>query len=213
MTTCGTRACGLRRRHMRTTSAQSSGRIISSCSMPDHCAIGVSTNPGQIAIARTPSRVELRVERARERDHRRFRRAVRREAGRRQRPGDRREVDDPAARLAQQRDRRLRDEEEAAQVDAELQVELLRGQILDEAADADPGGVDENVEAAEALSMLGDGARAIVRIADVRGDGERAELGRCRLDLLRACAMRASARSPRRAACARSRARCPTSRR
>ena len=40
---------------MRTTSAQSSGRIISFGFDPDHCAIGVSTNPGQIAIARTPS--------------------------------------------------------------------------------------------------------------------------------------------------------------
>ena len=40
---------------MRTTSAQSSGRIISAGSIPDHCAIGVSTKPGQSAIARTPS--------------------------------------------------------------------------------------------------------------------------------------------------------------
>jgi len=40
---------------MRTTSAQSSGWIISPPSSPDHCAIGVSTKPGQSAIARTPS--------------------------------------------------------------------------------------------------------------------------------------------------------------
>ena len=40
---------------MRTISAQSSGWIISSGSRPDHSAIGVSTKPGQIAIARTPS--------------------------------------------------------------------------------------------------------------------------------------------------------------
>ena len=40
---------------MRTISAQSSGWIISSGAIPDHSAIGVSTKPGQIAIARTPS--------------------------------------------------------------------------------------------------------------------------------------------------------------
>ena len=40
---------------MRTISAQSSGWIISSGASPDHSAIAVSTKPGQIAIARTPS--------------------------------------------------------------------------------------------------------------------------------------------------------------
>ena len=40
---------------MRTISAQSSGWIISSPFRPAHSAIGVSTNPGQIATARTPS--------------------------------------------------------------------------------------------------------------------------------------------------------------
>ena len=40
---------------MRTTSAQSSGWIISSEAIPVHAAIGVSTKPGQIAVARTPS--------------------------------------------------------------------------------------------------------------------------------------------------------------
>lgn len=49
------RAYGESRRQRRTTSAQSSGRIISSAGTPDHCAIGVSTKSGQIAIARTPS--------------------------------------------------------------------------------------------------------------------------------------------------------------
>ena len=40
---------------MRTTSEQSSGWIISSLDMPVNVVIGVSTKPGQIAIARTPS--------------------------------------------------------------------------------------------------------------------------------------------------------------
>ena len=55
ITTCGMRARGLSRRHMRTISAQSSGWIISSLDIPVNVAIGVSTKPGQIAIARTPS--------------------------------------------------------------------------------------------------------------------------------------------------------------
>src|SRR5207302_6947307 len=55
MTTCGTRARGDRRSSMRTTSAQSSGWIISLPARPDHCPIGVSTNPGQIPTARAPS--------------------------------------------------------------------------------------------------------------------------------------------------------------
>ena len=40
---------------MRTISAQSSGWIISSPASRTTAAIGVSTKPGQIAIARTPS--------------------------------------------------------------------------------------------------------------------------------------------------------------
>ena len=46
---------------MRTTSAQSSGWIISSLFNPDHSAIGVATKPGQIATARTPSHGSLRL--------------------------------------------------------------------------------------------------------------------------------------------------------
>jgi hypothetical protein len=49
MTTCGTRARGLSRNSIRTTSAQSSGRIISSLERPEYSAIGVSTKPGQSA--------------------------------------------------------------------------------------------------------------------------------------------------------------------
>jgi hypothetical protein len=40
---------------MRTTSAQSSGRIISSADMPVNSVIGVPTKAGQIAVQRTPS--------------------------------------------------------------------------------------------------------------------------------------------------------------
>src|SRR5581483_8967896 len=125
--------------------------------------------------------VELLVERARERDHRGLRRAVGGEPRRGQRAGNRREVDDPAARLAEERDRGLRDEKEAAQIDADLQVEVLPGQILDGAGDSDAGRVHEHVEPAVSLEVLGDGACAL---AGVGRDRRRAELGGRRLDLL-----------------------------
>ena len=121
--------------------------------------------------------VELLVQRAGERDHGGLRRAVGGEAGRRQRAGDRGEVDDPAARLAQQRDRGLRDEEESAQVDADLEVEVLGREVLDVAGDADPGRVDEDVEPAEPLAVRRDEPRAVLFARDVGGDRLRAELG------------------------------------
>ena len=55
MTSTGMRAVGPRRSSSRTTSAQSSGWIISSPGMPLHWAMSVSTKPGQRADARTPS--------------------------------------------------------------------------------------------------------------------------------------------------------------
>ncbi len=198
---------------MRTTSAQSSGWIISSAASPDHCAIAVSTKPGQIAIARTPSRVELGVLRARQRDHRRLRRAVHGEARCRRRACDRREVDDPASAPFEKRDRLAADEQQPAQIDAELQVDVLRLQRLDRAGDPDSGRVDEHVEAAVALRVLRDDPDAVVLLAHVGGHGVRARALPPPLRSSPAFARRASGRSPPRPACARSRARCPTSRR
>ena len=62
---------------------------------------------------------------------------------------------------------------------------MLGGQSLDRAADSDPGRVDEHVEPAEALAMLGDDSRAIVRVSDVGGDRDGAELLCSRLHALR----------------------------
>ena len=87
-------------------------------------------------------------------------------------------------RLAQQRDRRLRHEEEPAQVHTELQVEMLDGQVLDAPADADPGRVDEQSSRPKRSRCFGDEPRAIVRVTDVGRDGDRAELRGCGLDLL-----------------------------
>ena len=106
-------------------------------------------------------RVELVVERTGESDHRGLRGAVGRQPRCRERAGDRGEVDDPASRLPQERDRGLRDEEEPAQVDGELEIVVLRRQVLDPPADPDPGRVDEHVEAPEPVAVLGDDTRRI----------------------------------------------------
>src|SRR6478752_1701713 len=61
---------------------------------------------------------------------------------------------------------------------------MLRLQRLNRAGDADPRRVDEHVEAAEALAVLGDDADAVFFLAHVGRDGVGAELrGGC-LDLL-----------------------------
>ena len=51
-------------------------------------------------------------------------------------------------------DRRLRDQNEAAEVDRELPVDVLQLGILDPARDADPGRVDEQVETPGSLDVL-----------------------------------------------------------
>ena len=61
---------------------------------------------------------------------------------------------------------------------------MLRLQRLDRAGDPDPRRVDEHVQAAEALAMLGDDADAVLLLAHVGRDRVRAELGGGRLDLL-----------------------------
>src|SRR5207247_10983226 len=82
--------------------------------------------------------LELDVQRPRETEDGSLRRAVRAEPGCRAGAGDRLEVDDPAAGLAQERDALARDHEQPAQVDADLQVEVLCLVMRDLAADPDP---------------------------------------------------------------------------
>ena len=53
---------------------------------------------------------------------------------------------------------------------------MLRRQVLDGAGDADARRVDEHVEPAESLPMLGDEPRALLGVADVGRDRDRAEL-------------------------------------
>ena len=82
--------------------------------------------------------------------------------------------------FAEMRNRGPRDEDEAADVHVELEVDVLRAQRLDVAADADAGRVDEDVEAAVPLDVLRHEPLAVLLLGDVRSDGECAELlGRC----------------------------------
>jgi hypothetical protein len=130
-----------------------------------------------------PVRVELGIHRPGQRDHRGLRRAVNREGRRRQGAGDRGQVHDPATRLFEQRNRLARDQQEATQVDPQLQVDVLGLKALGGARDADAGGVHEHVQPAEALAVLADDANRVSLVTDVRRHRVRAELGRGGLDL------------------------------
>src|SRR5439155_17521490 len=90
-------------------------------------------------------------------------------------PGDGAQVDDrPAARAPQRRDRVLRAEKDALQIRLEDRFpRLLRAAVdrtVAEAAAADPGTVEDDVEASEPLERCGDGPLHLVRpshVADV----------------------------------------------
>ena len=107
----------------------------------------------------------LAVQRVRPRDERRLRRAVDGEPRCRDRPGDRRERDDLSAGRAQMRQRLARDHERRAEVDVELEVDLLRVLLGERPADADAGGVHEDVHPAVALGVGRDDADALVGVA------------------------------------------------
>jgi selenide, water dikinase len=78
------------------------------------------------------------------------------------------------------RNRVPRDEDEAANVHVELEVDVLRAQRLDVAADADARRVDEDVEPAVPPDVLRHEPFAIPFLGDVRSDGECTEpLCRC----------------------------------
>ena len=68
---------------------------------------------------------------------------------------------------------------------------MLDGQRLDVAADADAGRVDEHVEPAVALHVLGHKPGAILLVRDVGRDGERIESHGRLLHTLAACVTRA----------------------
>jgi hypothetical protein len=72
------------------------------------------------------------------------------------------------------RNRRPRDEHEAADVHVELKVDVLRAQRLDVAADADARRVDEHVEPVVPLHVLCHEPFTVVLLGDVCRDGERA---------------------------------------
>ena len=124
------------------------------------------------------------VEGAREVDHCRLGRAVDGQVRGRARPRDRREVHDQAVALAQHRQCRGSHQERSAQVDVQLQVDVLRRELVDGTGDPHAGGVHEHVEPAVLGAMLLDQATAVICVRNVGRDGMGAErLGR-RLDLL-----------------------------
>ena len=213
-TTTGTRAAGERRSSARTISAQSSGVIISSAG---NARPGRHRRVDEAGAERgRPHAVVglLARERARERDQRRLGGAVGGEARRRHRAGDRGEVDDEALRAPQLRQRRPGDEEGAAEVDRLLEIPGLRRRVADRAGDPDAGRVDEHVEAAVALEVLGDEPeRSRPRSTTSACDDRGVQALAARLRAGRASGRRASARSPPPPASARSRGRSRTSHR
>ena len=88
-----------------------------------------------------------------------------------------------AARRLEQRDRLAGDEDETAKIDAELEVDVLRLEILDPAPDTDARRVHEYVEPPVALGVRCDESHAVVFLAHVGGDAVGPELCRGRLDV------------------------------
>jgi hypothetical protein len=111
-----------------------------------------------------------------------------REARRRHRARDRRDVDDQSVGLAEQGQRSARYEHEAAKIDVQLQVDVFRLELVDRPRDADPGGVHEDVEPFVAPAMLVDDSAAVALVGDVRLDRQCVELARGGHDLFaRSC--------------------------
>ena len=131
-----------------------------------------------------PVRVERRVQRVRERDHRRFRRRVDRKERHRLRAGDRGQVDDETVRSPQVRQSGPGDENQPAEVHVELQVDPLHVLLVDFAGHPNPGRVDQDVEAVVNLDVCGHGALAVVWVPDVRDDLLGRQLRRRRFELV-----------------------------
>src|SRR6478735_3935138 len=104
--------------------------------------------------------------------------------GRRDRPGDRGEVDHVATGLAKRGECLPRDEERASQVDGLLEVELLGRRVADLSCDAHACRVDEDVEAAVRLEVGRDEARAFLVVPHVDGYRLRLERTCCLLEAL-----------------------------
>ena len=76
---------------------------------------------------------------------------------------------------SKQRQRLARDHEGGAQVDVELDVDLLRLLLRERPADSDAGAVHENIHSAVAFCVRRNDADALVGVAEVRGYGKRVE--------------------------------------
>ena len=176
----------------------SSGRIISSPGTWPlaNSVIGVSTKAGARAVHWTPSAPASRCVAFGEVDHRGLGRGVDREPALADLAGDRGGVDEQrlavlGAGLAQHRQPLAGADDQRPQVDPELHVEVLGLDLGHRRADPDPGVVDERVEPAVGLPVLGEDADQLLLVGHVGGDGLHLEafaaqsLGRG-LELLRA---------------------------
>ena len=112
----------------------------------------MSTDAGHTAFTRTPAVGELERHRLRQQDHAALRRAVRRVVRRGLDAGDRRHVDDRPGGLEQRRQRGLREQERAGEVDVDDAAPLVGRHVLDPVAGRDPGDVGEHVEPAVPLA-------------------------------------------------------------
>ena len=130
--------------------------------------IGVSTKPGHSAVTRTPSSTTPPSSESATADHRVLGGRVDGEPRLGLEARDRGEVHDPPARPSQQGQRLAGDEEQAADVDAERDVEPLRRVAVDRAAEADAGRVHEQVERSDAVAVRGHRGRRLRLVQEVR---------------------------------------------
>ena len=130
---------------------------------------GVSAKPGQTALKRMPSPASAGPERAREPDDGVLVGGVDRLGRHADEPGQRRGRDDrPAAARSQRRQRRVRAEDDAVEVDAHRAPVLVELEVVAEAAAAGDAGVEEDeVEAAAALGRERDGGVVGLEVRDV----------------------------------------------
>ena len=107
----------------------------------------------------------------REHDDARLGGAVRRVVGDRPQPGDRGGRHDRAAAALQEvRPQRLGDEVDALEVDRELAVPVVLGEVVGRAGDRDAGVVDDDVDAAERLDAAVHAGRDVRAAGDVHVD-------------------------------------------
>ena len=132
----------------------------------------VSTGPGLIELTRIFLPPSSQGEHVRDRVHGRLGRRVNGAAGNRSLAGHGADVDDAAAVAVEDLDRFLGGEQYTLDVDIELALEVLFGDLLDRRELINGGVVDENVEVAEGLFGFGEDVFHVLDFADIAVDGD-----------------------------------------